>query len=450
MTLEEALDRTLRLVETQLRPDAPRADVLQALTTTRVLLRAGHDTMATASGQGALVTAALAMARSGHEVWVDAPDVPMVGVQPPLSGTRLLPALAEVGADLLPTRVIAIGQPPGPLDVAFAFGAAPLPAAGVAWRLNARAWTARLLPLEAVEPWGTDDWPLGGLGAGYLAAGEAFKAAVRKLAHLAAGPLFTDLFAPCAGCTIELAPPGATRAAALGAFDIVSGGAITNAALFALLRLPGVTGHARILDKDTNGLSNLNRNALLLRSRLEAFKVEDLATYANGLVLEPMPVRYGGAWGDPVLRPRVLVGVDHIPSRWAAQAAGPAWLGVGATEEFSVLRTLHPAGAPCAACLHPHDPGSSEDPIPTCAFVSGWSGLLLATAFAREAAGAVLDAGAQQLFFTALRPESFDFGAMAGRADPRCRLACTASQAAEPRSTRAMSSPSARRPPGDA
>jgi len=430
MTLEDALDRTLRLVETQLRPDAPRADVLQALTTTRVMLRADHDTLSTASGQSALVTAALAMARSGHEVWIDAPDVPMVGAQSPLNGVRLLPALAEVGADLLPTRVIAIGHPPGPVDAAFAFGAAPLPTADAAWRLNARAWTARLLPPEEMERWRADDWPLGGLGAGYLAAGEVFKIAVRKLAHLAAGPLFTDLFAPCAGCTIELAPPGATRGAALGAFDIISGGAITNAALFALLRLPSVTGHARILDKDTNSLSNLNRNALLLRSRLEAFKVEDLATYGNGLVLEPLPVRYGEAGGhDPVLRARVLVGVDHIASRWAAQAAGPAWLGIGATEEFSVLRTVHPAGAPCAACLHPHDPGPTDDPIPTCAFVSGWAGLFLAAAYVREAAGAAFEAGAQQLYFTALRPEGFGFAAMAGRADAGCRLSCDAAQA---------------------
>jgi hypothetical protein len=36
MMLEDALDRTLRLVETQLRPGAPRADVPRGLTFCRL------------------------------------------------------------------------------------------------------------------------------------------------------------------------------------------------------------------------------------------------------------------------------------------------------------------------------------------------------------------------------------------------------------------------------
>jgi hypothetical protein len=53
----------------------------------------------------------------------------------------------------------------------------------------------------------------------------------------------------------------------------------------------------------------------------------------------------------------------------------------------------------------------------------------LATAFVREAAGGAFDPAAQQLFFTALRPEGFGFGAMAGRPDAGCRLNCDAAQA---------------------
>ena len=55
------------------------------------------------------------------------------------------------------------------------------------------------------------------------------------------------------------------------------------------------------------------------------------------------------------LAARVVVGVDHIPSRWAVQDAGPEWLGIGATSHYELQVTEHPLGWPCARCLHPHD-----------------------------------------------------------------------------------------------
>src|SRR5258705_13164523 len=95
------------------------------------------------------------------------------------------------------------------------------------------------------------------------------------------------------------------------------------------------------------------------------------------------------------LRDRVLVGVDDIPSRWAVQAKWPHWLGVGATSHYSALVSHHPSDLSCAGCLHPRDEAAVAE-IPTAAFVSFWSGLLLASRFVRPVSGERVDPAEQQ------------------------------------------------------
>ena len=41
--------------------------------------------------------------------------------------------------------------------------------------------------------------------------------------------------------------------------DLISGGAITNAALYALLRIPEITAAIRVIEPETLDLPNLNR-----------------------------------------------------------------------------------------------------------------------------------------------------------------------------------------------
>jgi hypothetical protein len=281
---------------------------------------------------------------------------------------------------------------------------------------------------EAPAAWSADDWPIGGLAAGALAAGEAFKAAMRSLRDYARTPgVFDDLFAPSVGANIDLAPPGSPQIAALPDFDLVSGGAIANAALYALLRLPGVRGRGRVLDHDRSGLSNLNRNALLRRSALDEFKVDDLARYGGTLAITPAPVRFedGMALGQTV-----LVGVDDIPSRWRAQGTGPAWLGVGGTDRFTVQVSEHRPGEACAGCLHPAA-RDDDGPIPTVAFVSFWSGLLLAVRLLRMIPGGPGPAGEQQRLFTTLRPESWAYTAYPIAPNPGCPVECSAATRAK-------------------
>lgn len=408
--LIDALNRTLLLMRTDLVETVTDEMLLEALTATTVVLSADAAALFAHSGQSAFVTAALLMARSGHDVWLDAPNVPLLDAQPPVGSGTLLEALSEVGEDLLPDVRFQIGRPARQATLAVIFaGSAEVTAAEQTIVLDATDWSATLSPQpDKNGAWSGTEWPVGGLAAATLAAGEAFKAAMRKLrSHARSTPMFDDLYAPAAQAAVELAPADTPRASGLGAFDIISGGAIANALLHVLLRIPGLTGTGRVIDDDASALSNLNRNALLRRSRLDAPKVEDLASYAGTLELTPLVHRYGsGEAEDPELADVVLVGVDHIPSRWAAQRARPAWLGIGATERFSVQVSVHEPGSACAQCLHPDD-APIDGPIPTAAFVSYWAGLILAVALLRRAAAGRREADEQQSFFPALRPEAW-------------------------------------------
>lgn len=100
--IAEALSRTVLLVKAELLPDTADEVIIGALRGTSVALVADEIALRTHAGQSAYVTAALLIARSGHEVILVAPNVRIVGKQPPLVGGRLIDSLMEIGADLLP------------------------------------------------------------------------------------------------------------------------------------------------------------------------------------------------------------------------------------------------------------------------------------------------------------------------------------------------------------
>ena len=409
MTKIDALNRTFLLMRSDLNPGVSDEQLLEALGSTRVLLAADEAALATYSGQSAFIAASTTMARSAHSVWLQADDVPLLGDQPPLQGGTMLEALRETGRDLLPDWSFKEGEPEG-VDIAILFGAPQVTVeAGLILHANATDWACDV-NVSAAGPWQGGDWPLGGLAAAAIVAGEAFKTAMRKLrGHALSPPLFDDLHAPVGKAGIALAPSDTPKVSDLGSFDLVSAGAIGNAALHVLLRLPGVRGTCRVIDHDTSAFTNLNRNALLRRSRLDDPKVEDIASYANGLAIKPVPHRYKGE-GEPAiaLGDVVLVGVDHIPSRWAVQRENPSWLGIGGTEGTSVQCSWHEPGLACARCVHPSDIERTGE-IPTTAFVSYWAGLLLAAAFLRYRGGVGRPMNEQAAFLSALRPESWAY-----------------------------------------
>src|SRR5208282_1715893 len=103
----------------------------------------------------------------------------------------------------------------------------------------------------------------------------------------------------------------------LGEVDVISAGAITQAALYALMRFPNLRMRGRIFDEDTTAESNLNRNMLTLLTDIGSAKVQVVAQRCGpNMRLQPVKARFVGGSFEGALANRVLIGVDDIPSRW--------------------------------------------------------------------------------------------------------------------------------------
>lgn len=405
--LFEALDRTLLLMRDDLVPAVDNTRLVAALTGTSVALVASAGELRTHSAQCAFVTAALSMARSAHRVTLVAPNVVLAGAQPPLSEKRLIDALVEIGHDLLPGFAFSTALPADRVDLAVVFGASPVRvAARGSVQVNARAWSAELRPADFASPWQGDDWPIGGIVAGTLATTEAFKYSMRTLRDFATDRgIFDQLYAPASHVDLAMAPADTPRVVDLGVFDLISGGAISHGLLYALARLPNVRGDGRVMDAERLELPNINRYALMRLSDLGALKTHQLSRLvAPSISLLPVPERYlGDGLHGQRFRPRVLVGVDDIPTRWRAQEETPQWLGISATTHWSAMASYHAHGLGCARCLHPRDESGPER-IPTVPFVSLLAGVHLTCYFLADLAGRLVESD-QYVYGTPLRPE---------------------------------------------
>lgn len=426
MSLSKALDRTLLLMRDDISDSATDQHLLAALTDTTVNIVANAENLASHSAQSAFVTLALLLARSGHSVVLCAPDTAQIGAQPPLNPGELLEQMQISGADLLPGIGFTRGPRKRRADLTVLFG--DTPSAGNSdrtVRIYAAAWRALLTSGAINRTWSNTDWPIGGMAAAALVAPEVFKISMRKLRYWAWDRnWFDQLFAPTDAVNLNLASLNAAQISNLDSIDFVSGGAITNCALYSLLRLPGLVGSARIIEDDIPDLSNLNRNMLLSRSGLKEPKAVGLSRFGTpSFPITAELLRYTVETASRVapLSDAVFVGVDDIPSRWEVQRAWPRWLGVGATSHFSAMASFHTRNLPCSGCLHPKtdpEPGT----IPTVAFVSFWAGLLQATYYLRYLAEDRLLTRDQHFFYTPLRPEYPWAGNLERRND--CPVGC--------------------------
>lgn len=421
----EALDRTLRLLRDEISENAPDEILVAALTETTVALVADEKNLATHSAQSAYATAAMLLARSGHHVWLAAPDVLLLGHQPPLGAGKLIEQLEDAGRDLLPGISFSIGRPQKVVDLAILFGDAVWSGQAIrSIRLNATSWRAHLSPAEIGGPWLANEWPIGGMGAAALGAAEAFKMALQRLGRAACDwSWFAQHVAPATAARIELAPRGTRQVSSLNQLDFVSGGAITNCALYALLRLPDLSGSARIIEHDSITFSNLNRGMLFRRSH-KGPKAKILASYTSQQfkimpAVSRFELRTYAELGR--LADAVLVGVDDIPVRWDVQKAWPKWLGVGATTHYSAMASFHTPDLPCAGCMHPKN-DDANGPIPTVAFVSFWAGLWLASFYLRHLAGNRRGDLEQHIYYPGLRPEGLWRAPVQRR--PDCPVGC--------------------------
>ncbi len=226
--LAQALDRTVLLMRDELRAEVGDMALIDALISTEIVLVADRANLTSHSAQTAFVTAALLMARSGHMVHLVAPDVALVGAQPPLPPGGIIAALLTVGQLLLPGISFSAGNPNYPIDLELRLGdTRSLGGAKRSIALSARRWSGQIGLVGA--RWPTLHWTIGALVAAALGAGEAFKAAMWKLERFALNRAnFQSRFALNDTVEFELGPEDTAEVAHLGCFDIISAGAIAN------------------------------------------------------------------------------------------------------------------------------------------------------------------------------------------------------------------------------
>ncbi len=428
MTAREALDRTVRLVRDAVPDEVSDDAIVDRFHSFRVRCVADEANVGSHSGQTALVTLVSLLARMGVQVALDVPDIEHIGPQPPLRGTHLRSALVDLGADLVPGAAVTC-EPEIPCDLTFALGNTPVASGLAGWRVSGTAWAGAIREIGTAAGRWDASWPIGAMTAAALAAPEIFKAAVRFLPLRHA--VWTELSAPCLSATWDFEGDGLALPDELSVVDIISAGAITQAALFVLFRLP-VKFAGRLFDGDMAELSNVNRQMLFRRSDTGP-KVNIVAGVAPPVYgCKPVPERVAPPASSRYLplASHVLVGVDDIPARWEVQRAAEGWLGVGGTTHFEVSTSSHERPQPCAGCLHPPvDHLPADGPIPTVSFVSFWAGLTLAVRFLRHLGGLPYDSRRQHLWLAPLRMDEQNarlWRPVAAR--PDCPVSCGASR----------------------
>ncbi|HEX3433828.1 MAG TPA: ThiF family adenylyltransferase [Solirubrobacteraceae bacterium] len=355
-------------------PSLGAREIVEGLMAMRVRIVADEASVANAAGQITLAATVMAIAQTGAAVRLDVPASALALEHPVLQGEDLRSALLALAGEFVQPASTSREE----VDLAFVFGQAhPGPATEVI-HVQANDWSTDLRGSPAGGL--TGKRPFGGLLAACAAGAESLRFALRLLAEsLGAKPSGEHRLQASGDIHLELKPLP-SGGVDLGEVDVISAGAITNAALFALMAWPGCSGRLRIFDDDIAEESNLNRYALLRREHLDGAKVDALAGNATAdFQIKAVPERYSKQLASELgpLRARVLIGVDDIPSRWLVAGHAPGWVCVGATTHFEALVSEHVQGGPCPGCLHPHDDEGVGE-IPTVSFVSQLAGFLQA------------------------------------------------------------------------
>jgi hypothetical protein len=426
------LNRTLLLCRDHVIDGLGDEEICQSFQSRKVLCVSDRRNLASYSGQTTLFTLVSLLSRMGMQIGLAIPDVGMVSSQPPLSGSSVRESLVSSSECLVSGATVCCDSTFAP-EIVFVLGDTNIKRTNVScWRLSGSDWWGALA-MEGtadIDAW-TAQWPVGSMISAALAANEAFKFVMRRLPLR--GQADRIFFEGSRSCSWDF---GAVHVSAegvdLGELDLISAGAISQATLYALMRIPNVRMSGRIFDDDLTDASNLNRNMLSLVADIGSPKVQVVAQHCGGkLEIEPVAVRFSGN-GCQIgeLAPRVLVGVDDIPSRWEVQRHAPGWVAVSGTSHFSISSSAHAPGEPCCGCLHPVDDPAGANPIPTISFVSFWAGLVMAVRLIRDALGSPYPPDQQHLWLTPLRMDQ-RHSAMWLPVAPRrdCPVPCSASRA---------------------
>jgi hypothetical protein len=400
MRILDQLSRTVLLCRDYVPDKTTDDEISERFERCRVLCVSDLQTLSSHSGQTALVTLVSLLSRMGMQVNLRMPEVRMILPQPLLSGVDLRQALIDRSEKFMDGATIR-GEVNWKADVVFVLGDSQIHGHHpFLWWLSASDWSGALTMSRTAESW-TARWPIGAIVSAALAAAEAFKFVMRSLQTPQS---CRELFEPTKSCSWDFGSvPLPEKPIDLGRVDIISAGAISQAALYTLAHIPHLRMHGRIFDYDFTAETNLNRNMLTLTTDVGLPKVQVASESCRGTIeLEPVPARFSRS-NATGLAERVLVGVDDIPSRWEVQGHAPGWVGVAGTSHFSASSSAHGPGQPCSGCLHPLDDPVEVGAIPTVSFVSLWAGLATAVRLLREALDKPYSPDCQHLWLTPLR-----------------------------------------------
>ena len=247
MTGLDGLTRTILLCRDYVSDMLTDDEVCQSLQSVRILCVSDLQNLSSYSGQTALVTLVLLMSRMGMQVSLRIPEVEMLGPQPPLAMGPLLAALLVLSEQLISGALVQhdVGFQP---DIVFVLGNTDFDSQHLLWRLNGDEWTGSLTmngSRTESHPW-RSHWTAGSMISAALAANEAFKFAMRSL------PLRDQtsqmFFEPSRTCGFDFGKISLPQDIIdLGRVDVISAGAISQSALYALLRFPNVRMSGRNL-----------------------------------------------------------------------------------------------------------------------------------------------------------------------------------------------------------
>lgn len=379
----DALTRTVLLIRDFVtEAEASDEDVVASLTSTTVAIVADEATASLPSAQAAISSLAAQVLASGARLRLVLPNVAITDSQPPLRGTHLRDAIIDYAADLIPDGIAQVATDPSSANVVFLVGNTTNPMLNVSqtWRIGWTRWSGVLATPEEHAPAGDADLPVGALVAAVLGAAEAFKSTVRSLLASTGAQRTYDELGLVARAEVRVAPEDTVVTNFdFGRLDFISGGAIANAFLHGLLRLPQARADVRVFEPEVFDISNTNRYALSRRSNVGQPKTCMLESWRTERVpITGVPLRFDENTPPETraLAPTVMMGTDDIPSRWYVQSLRPSWLCVGATIHFTAMASEHDDDSACAACLHPEDDDVNA-PVATVSFVSYWAGLLI-------------------------------------------------------------------------
>jgi len=401
------LDRTIRLVRESVSEYITDEEIVRKFQTFKVSCQSDVANLSTQAGQTALITFVSLVARMGVQIQLEVPEVKIIGHQPPLQKHFLLEGLLDLGNDLIPGSSIG-NMASSPPDMTFVFGNTPCtPSPTPAWRVSGRDWEGKVSQIQVVGNQWTADWPIGAMTAAALGAVEVYKGVVRQIGVTDQQSLFFEAVPQAkwdwdSSCPFDLDLD-------CGSIDMVSAGAISQATMYVLLRVPGLRLIPRIFDDDVVDGTTLNRGMLTRFSDIGQRKAEVIARNITSEAIPEKLVRDALVQYTP-LASSVLVGVDDIPSRWAVQKATMGWLGIGGTSHYGTITSSHEAGEPCAGCLHWIDDSETFQILPTVSFVSFWAGLSLAVRFLRHRLGRPYPREKQSLWLVPLRMDDPNAG----------------------------------------